>query len=295
MNKVAAVVINRNTKEFLGECLRSLLEQDFDEGLSIWVVDNGSSDGSPQMVLREFLEANLVWNTENHGYARACNQGIRHTVEPYILILNSDTRLSKGTVKEVSDFFDANQKAGIVGPRILNPDGSIQYSCRKFPSIKEAFMHAFLGLVMANNRYSAEYKDMEWSHDSVREVDWVSGAAVGIRRSFVEDVGGFDEGYFMYVEDVDICRRAWDSGWKVYYLPRGDVTHHVAMTTRSTSIRALFYHHASMLRFHLKFYQGPYKRLVNALVALGVTARFALMVGMNGFDRLRKLFGTLTA
>lgn len=294
MNKVAAVVINRNTKEFLRECLRSLLKQDFDEGLSIWVVDNGSSDGSPEMVLREFPQADLVWNTTNHGYARACNQGIRHTCEPYILILNSDTKLSSDTVREISNFFDSNAEAGIVGPRILNPDGTIQYSCRKFPSIKEAFMHAFVGLFLASNRYSAEYKEMDWSHDSVKEVDWVSGAAMALRRSFVEEVGAFDEGYFMYVEDVDICHRAWDGGWKVYYLPRGDVVHHVAMTTRSTSIRALFYHHVSMLRFHSKFYEGPYKRAVNVVVTLGVATRFALMVGMNGLDRLRRLFGALS-
>lgn len=291
MKAVAAVIVNRNTREFLRDCLESLRRQDFEGGISVWVVDNGSTDGSQEMILSDFPEVNIVWNQGNVGYARACNQGIGHSVEPYVFILNSDTVLSDDTASRVVECLEEEPQTAVVGPRLLNSDGSIQYSCRGFPSITDAFVHGFLGLFRADNPRSRRYKKMDWDHDGGGEVDWVSGAFMALRREAVERVGGFDEGYFMYVEDVDLCWRMWQAGWKVLYLPAGEVEHHVGASSRMASTRMLFHHHRSMLRFQRKTYEGPCEALVDAVVAAGVAARFLLVVAINTVYRVSAALG----
>ncbi|MFH1149521.1 MAG: glycosyltransferase family 2 protein [Actinomycetota bacterium] len=291
MMPVAALVINRNTHELLSDCLRSLQAQEYGGPITTWVVDNGSTDGSAAMVVSGFPGVQLVRNDRNVGYAAACNQGIHYSSEPVVLVMNSDTVLSPDTVRVLVEHMEANPGAAIVAPRLLNTDGSIQFSCREFPSITTAFMHAFLGLFRGDNPYSAGYKKMDWDHGGECTVDWVSGAFMALRRDAMDALGGFDEGYFMYVEDVDLCWRARQDGWTVDYLPRGDVYHHIGMSSRAVSTRMSFHHHASMLRFHRKTYRGKARRLVNPLVALGVASRFALIVALNTYYRLRSLLG----
>lgn len=294
MNEVAAVIINKDTLELLRGCLASLAQQDYEGGITVWVVDNGSTDGSPEMVLSEFPDVNLVWNEGNVGYARACNQGIESSAEPLMVLLNSDTLLTPDSIAAVTRCFERNPRAAVVGPRVLNPDGTVQYSCREFPSMQDAFFHAFLGLFSAQNRFSTRYKKMDWDHGRECEVDWVSGCFMALRREAVEAVGGFDEGYFMYVEDVDICWRLRRADWEVHYVPEGDVTHLVAQSSRLASTRMTYHHHRSMLRFHRKTYSGPVKPLVDAAVAVGVWARFVLIAVLNAYYRVRAVLGGAT-
>jgi GT2 family glycosyltransferase len=291
MTDVAAVVINRNTREMLRACLRSIMESEFDSNIEVWVVDSGSSDGSQAMVLGEFPGVNLIYNDENTGYAKACNQGLRVTSAPYVIVMNSDTVLSADTVSVVAGFLDGHPECAAAGPRILNPDGTLQLSCREFPSMWDAFAHAFLGLFRPDNRYSARYKKSGWDHDTAGEVDWVSGAFMALRREAVDAVGGFDEGYFMYVEDVDLCWRLRQAGGTVDYIGRGDVVHFVAQSSRMASTRMMLHHHVSMLRFHRRTYRGPCRHAVNLAVTIGVAARFGLIVVLNTFYRARAALG----
>lgn len=288
---VAAIVINRNTREFLRDCLHSIGSQDFSGVIKVWVVDNGSTDGSPQMVLSEYPDVNLVWNDGNIGYSKACNQAARNTGEDVLFFMNSDVSLRADTVRKVLTHLEGHPEVGIVGPRILNSDGSLQYSCREFPSIKDAFVHAFLGLFSARNTASARYKKMDWAHDQEMRVDWVSGCFMAVRRDVFEAVGGFDEDYFMYVEDVDICWRATRAGWAVGYMPSGDVYHHIGMSSQAVPTRMVLHHHLSMLRFHRRTYAGPARILVNAAVAAGIAVRFLIIVALNTFYRLRAALG----
>ncbi len=291
MRRAAAIVINRNTREFLRSCLESIGSQDIEGGVSVWVVDNGSTDGSPGMVLSEFPGVNLVVNDGNVGYARACNQGARHASEPYLFFMNSDTVLEPGTVRELVDFFESDPETAIAGPRVLNADGSLQYSCREFPSLGDAFLHAFVGLFSADNAASARYKKTGWSHDEVSEVDWVSGCFMAMRADAFRSIGGFDEGYYMYVEDVDLCWRAREAGWKVRYVPRAQVYHYIGMSSQAVPTRMVFHHHASMLRFNRKTYRGRARALVNAAVTAGIAARFLLITALNTFYRFRAALG----
>ncbi len=270
----------------LKECLLSLLEQDVQGGVGILVVDNGSCDGSPEMVLSDFPEVNLLWNQKNVGYARACNKGISLTEEPYILVMNADTVLSRNTASVVLKFFESHPDAGAVGPRILNSDGTLQFSCRDFPSLGQAVGHAFIGLFSEENPWTKKYKKKEWDHSTEREVDWISGAFMGLRREAFEQVGGFDEKYFMYVEDVDLCWRLRSKGWEVWYTPRGDVIHHIGQSSKLATTRMTYHHHRSMLRFYRKTYSGPWRPIMTSLVFLGLVLRFALVAAINGFNRL---------
>ncbi|PKQ28062.1 MAG: hypothetical protein CVT63_04680 [Candidatus Anoxymicrobium japonicum] len=287
MNAVAAVVINRNTSELLRECIETIFASEFAGGISVWVVDNGSDDGAPQMVLREFPGVDLIWNSSNAGYARACNQGINATREPYVLILNSDTALSANAVTEVIGYLERNPKAAIAAPMLRNSDGSLQYSCREFPSIKTAFVHGFLGLIRDENTCSARYKKINWDHERESNVDWVSGAFMAIRREALEEIGGFDEKYFMYVEDVDLCWRMWRAGWSVGYVPSAEVFHHIGMSSGATPARMVFHHHRGMLRFHRKSYDGPMRRTVNVAVGCGIAVRLTLIMALNACYRIR--------
>lgn len=291
MNKAAAVIINRNTRELLRDCLESIKLQEFEGGISVWVVDNGSTDGSPEMVLRDFPGMNVVWNNGNTGYSKACNQGVAATVEPYAVIMNSDTTLACDTFARVIGYLEGHPGAGIAAPLIRNPDGTVQFSCREFPSMKTAFVHAFLGLFKSDNAESVSYKQMSWDHASVRDVDWVSGAFMALSREAFDRIGGFDEKYFMYVEDVDICWRMWQSGRSVAFVPRGEVVHHIGMSSQRTPARMVFHHHRSMLRFHRRTYEGPARPLVNAAVALGIAARVVLILGLNAFYKVRRALG----
>jgi N-acetylglucosaminyl-diphospho-decaprenol L-rhamnosyltransferase len=291
LNEVAAIIINRNTREYLRDCLASLAEQEYLGGMSVWVVDNGSTDGSPEMVLSEFEGTNLVLNDENVGYARACNQGAANAGEPYLFFMNSDTVVAPGAARAIVDYFEDHPRAGVVGPRILNEDGSLQFSCREFPSINDAFLHAFVGLFSAGNAASARYKKTAWPHDAEAQADWVSGCFMAVRREAFEAVGGFDEAYFMYVEDVDLCWRVWEAGWTVDYTPAAEVVHHIGMSSQAVPARMVFHHHASMLRFHRKTYRGGARPLVNAVVAAGVASRFLLIMALNTFYRLRAALG----
>lgn len=291
MNRVAAVVINRNTRDFLRDCLASIEDQDFAGGISTWVIDNGSNDGSPEMVISEFPSANLVWNSRNTGYARACNKGIELSREPCVMIMNSDVVLRPDTVAQLVESLDRNPGTGVVGPKVLNSDGSLQYSCRRFPSIKESFVHAFVGIFKAGNPYSESYRMMDMDRETETEVDWVSGAFMALRRDALSDIRAFDDKYFMYVEDVDLCWRMRRAGWTVNYVPKAVAVHHIGMSGRQVPTRMVFCHHRSMLRFHRKTYEGPLRPLIHAVVAAGVAARFLLIVALNLFYRIRAALG----
>ncbi len=220
---VSIAVVSYNTRELLADCLRSI--QDTAAGVSheIIVVDNASSDGSAEMVSRDFPNARLIRNQENLGFARANNQAISISRGRLVLLLNSDAVLVTGTVPSMVSFMDAHPEAGIVGGQLINPDGSFQGSYADFPG--------FLGEVLLLTKLAwAIYPQTYPSYPAAqsrqeRAVDWVFGACLMARREAVEAVGLLDGEYFMYTEETDWCFRMRQAGWLVYYLPNARVVH----------------------------------------------------------------------
>ena len=286
--KAALVIVNYNTRGDLRKCLESAGREL--PGASVVVVDNGSTDGSIEMVKDEFPWVRLERNPGNPGYASACNRGIRATVEPYIFILNSDVEflpendetLSRddsklpGGIQAVLDRLDEENDIAALGPMVLNSDGSVQMSCRRFPSMFENLVHGFLGDIWPGNPLTRSYQMKDMCREGPAGVDWVSGAAMLLRREAAERVGGFDESYFMYVEDVDICWRLKEAGYRVVYDPAMRLIHHIGRTSSQQSVRMLYHHHRSMFIFFNRSYRGWRGVTLAPLVAAGLAARFAL-------------------
>jgi N-acetylglucosaminyl-diphospho-decaprenol L-rhamnosyltransferase len=270
MTEVSAVVVSYNSAADLPDCLRSLRS----EGVAdVVVVDNASADGSVEVVRRVDPDATVVETGANLGFGTAANRGAALATGDHLLILNPDTVVEPGTVKALSEALDRDPGMAAVGPRLENVDGSVYPSVRRFPDLTVAFGHAFLGLVWPRNPATRRYRMLDWDHDQpAPRVDWVSGACMLVRRSAFEMVGGFDEAYFMYVEDVDLCWRLGQAGWRIGYEPAGRVVHALGGSSRVVPYRMIAEHHRSLLRFVSKSSAGP-RRAIIPLVGAGLALR----------------------
>ncbi len=284
--ELALVIINYNTREELRSALLSIDRLEPKEELEVLVVDNGSSDGSREMVREEFPQVKLISNDLNRGYAQACNLGMLFTEAPFVMVLNSDVEFLKGHPRDLVRFLKEHPRAGAVGPQLLNSDGTLQFSCRNFPSLAVSLGHAFLGDLFPRNPFTRSYHMIDFDHCEVAEVDWISGAAMMLRRQAFEEAGGFDEGYFMYVEDVDLCWRLKRTGWKVFYCPEVKIVHHIARASSQQSTRMLFQHHRSMYRFYKRKREAEGIPLAGLFILVGIAARFVFVWSLN---RLRRI------
>jgi len=220
---VSIVVVSYNTRSLLRECLRSIVETVEGITYEIVVVDNGSSDASPQMVAEAFPEAVLIENRDNLGFAAANNQAIRLARGRHILLLNSDAVLLPGAVSCMVRFLDAHPAVGMVGAQLLNPDGSFQASFADLPTlVGEVLLLTKLARLVLPPTYPSY--PAERSREP-RPAGWVFGACLMARRAAIDDIGPLDETYFMYTEETDWCCRAHKAGWAVYYLPDAKVIH----------------------------------------------------------------------
>lgn len=212
---LSVIVVTYNTSEMTLECLRVLVTAI--EGLrsEICVVDNASSDGTADAIRETFPQVRIISNERNAGFGAANNQGMNEARGEFFLLLNSDAFPRCDAIAVLIDFLRKNPRAGVVGPRVLNVDGSLQVSCYPFPT--PGF--AWLENLWLSHGYS------RWAHDSVRRVDFVIGACLLLRRQVYEEVGGFDEQFFMYAEEADWQRRMRNMGWEAVFVPSACVTH----------------------------------------------------------------------
>lgn len=218
---VSVVVVNWNTANMLQRCLVSLEAERGTAGLEVIVVDNGSTDGSQDMVLKTFPKVQLIANRENRGFSIANNQAVGVSTGRYVFLLNSDTEVGLGSMRPLIDYGDANPSAGIIGPQLLNFDGTLQPSGREFPTPLSTVATLFgVNRLIGRPRYGTR---RDYSIPAV--VDEVSGAAMLVRREAMERVGGLDESFAWGYEDVDLCRRVRKAGWRVYYFPDAKVKH----------------------------------------------------------------------
>lgn len=224
---VSIIIVNWNTRDYLQRCLNSILQ--YTEGIDFEViaVDNASSDSSARMVEEKFPLIKLIKNKENVGFAKATNQAIRESSGRYILLLNPDTEVLESPFRVMIEFMDKNPEVGICGSRILNPDGTPQSSCARFPSVFTAFIHMTkLNNLYPDNRITRRFRMIDIDSNCVSEVDSISGVCLMASRKMMEEVGFLDESFFMYCEDLDWCYRARKKEWKIYYLPKGKIVHY---------------------------------------------------------------------
>lgn len=270
---ISVIIVNYNVREFLSNALTSLKRAL--EGLraEIFVVDNASDDGSVELVAKNFPDVHLIANPDNAGFAKANNQALAQASGTYILLINPDTVVQENTIRELIRFFAAHPDAGMAGCKILNPDGTLQLPCRRsFPTPWTAFTKTFgLSTLFPNSKLFARYNLTYLDPDTTYEVDAVSGSFMMLTREVYEKIGGLDETFFMYGEDLDWCYRVQHAGWKVYYVPATSIIHYKGESTKRSDIDELkvFYnamrvfvrkHHTGSPFFEWFIYSGIYMR-----------------------------------
>ena len=279
--EVAIAVINYNTRTWLASCLDSIFKAPPLASFEVFLVDNASTDGSVDLVKENYSSVHIIENAGNLGYSGAANQAIRTSEAKYVFVLNTDTVLDPEAIDILVEFGDAHEDMGVAGPMLLNTDGTIQISGRHFPSLMDATAHAFLGIIWPTNPFSVRYQMLDWDRQSQRSVDWVSGAAMFIRKDAAQKVGFFDERFFMYVEDMDICYRMWQDGFKVYFCPDAKVTHHLAKSSVQSSARMIIEFQRSLYRFFTKIYRHTWKWLLSPVVAVGLALRAGILIVLD--------------
>lgn len=253
--KLGVVIIHYNTSEDLERCLVSLRHAAPACEHAVMVVDNASTDPGLAGVQARFPEVRWQLNTENAGYSRAVNQGLEALDADYTLVLNPDIVVQPGSLDALLAVADANPRAGIVAPQLLNEDGTIQDSCRRFYTLRTLLMRrTVLGRIFRNDRAVADHLMRDFDHLSQRPVDWVIGGAMLVRREAVVRVGPMDERFFLYFEDVDWCYRMNQSGWDVLYTPDARFVHrHRRDSARGVTHRSFWLHLGSLITFYEKW------------------------------------------
>ena len=258
--QISVVIVSYNTKELTLNCINSVLKNNSGLETELVIIDNNSTDGSVQ-ALRKLKADRLktIENSENLGFAKAVNQGIKASSGEYILLLNSDCKLTTGILKKLFDFAQKTSDAGIVGVKLLNPEGGVQPSCYYFPGIVRAAKRYFGGANEVDKYYP--------KGSGATEVEAVVFAATLITKVALERVGLLNEGYFMYFEDLDYCKRIRKSGLKVYYLPSSEVVHYHGASGRDIADSA---NQWRRLLPSSKIYHGSLKHyLIIAIMWLG--------------------------
>jgi GT2 family glycosyltransferase len=282
-------IANWNTKKDLQDCLQSLEAVRDEVPFEVIVVDNASKDGSAEMVASLFPWVRLIRMQKNVYFTGAHNHALTIRNAPHAFLLNSDTIVHPGALKTLFEYCITNPDVGVIGPKLLNPDGSLQFSCRRFPNpIATLFRNTVLGKMFPNNRFTREYLMTDWSHDVSREVDWVSGAAMFVTHSAMAKVGFLDPNYGMFCEDVDWCFRVNKAGFKVVYVPQAEITHAIGRSTNQAAKKMLLRFHASMLRFYrvnmLPELFLPLRPLAYVGAAMALFARASIFIVKILFD-----------
>jgi len=269
-HKLSIIIVSWNVKDLLRRCLNSVIESlRSGEGQQLsWqliVVDNASTDGSEAMLREEFPQVHLIANEENVGFTRGNNQGIAFSDGRYVVLLNPDTEIVGHALEEMVAYMEAHHQVGALGPQLLDPDGQVQSSRRRFPSLSTAYMEStFLQQWFPESDILRRYYVLDSSDDETQAVDWVVGACLLMRREALEEVGPLDERFFMYSEELDWCYRVKKLGWRVVYLPTAQVIHHLGKSSEQVlPVRHIQFQRSKVLFFkkHHGYWKGEILRL----------------------------------
>jgi len=287
---LSVVIVSYNSREMLGKCLKAAMNASRGLGVEFLVVDNHSEDGSSDLVAEQFPRVRLMQNAENRGFAAACNQGIRESRGRIILLLNPDAFLRKRPLADMLEFMQRHPKAGVCGARLIEEDGELQPPFVHFPTpLSSLFSETRLGRLFPRSHHLIRPEVVARSLRGPIRVDWVSGACFMVRKKAIDEVGLMDEGYFLYFEETDWCRRMATRGWQVWFIPHARVSHLGGRSLDEKASSGPFesYHAEHMLksrRRHMRKYYGQWGMLVTEVVDLGL---YSILFLKNRFRRGR--------
>lgn len=251
---ISVIIVNWNTKEMLLDCLKSLTKQNISYTNEIIVVDNGSTDGSQEAVRAAFPDVQIIENNANLGFAKANNIGILKSRGRYVCLINSDVIVMDNCLQHLMTFMDSNTKIGIAGPKILNPNLTLQNSCRSLPTLWNNLSPA-LGLdkIFKNMPFFSGVNMRFFDHRSVRKVEALAGCCLIIRKTALDQVGLFDEQYFIYFEETDLCKRFGQAGWDIVFCPDASIIHHHGASSAKDPARFNIEQMKSQMKYWKKY------------------------------------------
>ncbi len=278
---LSILIVNWNVRDLLRECLRSIAAGQGNLTLELIVVDSASADGSADMVATEFPWVTLIRCAENVGFPRGNNIALARARGRALLLLNPDTVIVGNALPTLLAYLDAHPDVGVVGPQLLNPDASVQSSRRRFPTVLTGYFEStwLQGLAPGLLR---RYYALDLPDDASADVDWLMGACLLVPRAVYEQVGGLDEGYFMYSEELDWCRRIKATGRRVVYYPAAQVIHHAGQS----SDQAITARHVNFQRAKLRYYRKYHGRAAAAALRLFLLASYAWQLALEGVKGL---------
>jgi GT2 family glycosyltransferase len=289
---LSIIILNWNAKDLLKDCINSIYENTKDLNYEIIIVDNNSSDGSCDMVKENFLHienCDLIENKDNKGFASGNNQAIRIAKGNAILLLNPDTLINADVIKKTYECLVQDEKLGVTGCKVLNPDGTLQLACRRMaPRPKDAFFKLFgISKLFKSNKNLTRYNLTHVSEDEFLDVDSVSGCFLMIKREVIDRIGLLDETFFMYGEEMDWCMRAKKEGYIVRYCPVGTIIHYKGESSKKLGVKATYEFYRAMIIFYNKYNKGESIFLFDwivyvGIVLLGMVAIIKNMLTPNG-------------
>jgi len=270
---ISFIIVTYNSEKYIRECLNHILDA-ADIPYEIIVVDNDSKDSTRQIVKNEFKSVRLIESDKNLGYAYGVNTGVRNANKDIIFLLNPDARILPSNLLDSITYISSNH-VGVLGPKVTNPhDAGRQFSARRFPTLRTGIFNksSIFTSLIPNNKFSREYLNPIVSDDKLQQIDWVSGCAMIFRKDVFNLIGGFDEDFFVFYEDIDFCNRLNKTGYKVVYNPAVVVSHEIGISKTVPTIRINYERHRGMWVYYLKHFQR--NGLLDAIVVCGIILRF---------------------
>ncbi len=274
---ISVVIVNWNTQKLLAQCLHTVFADLDHAGLheraEVFVIDNASSDDSVTMIRSQFPRVTVIENSHNPGFATANNQALRQCAGEYVLLLNPDTEVLPSTLRTLIAFAQTQPKAGIITPRILNPDCSLQESTYPLPSLmREVWRMFHLDKLHALGIYRMH----DWDLKQPREVESALGACLLVRRSVLAQIGLLDEDYFMYSEEIDLCARARKAGWQIWWVPQAQVIHYGGQSTRQVAVAMFLTLYEGKVKYFRKHLGARDTRLYKSVLMGAALARLSV-------------------
>jgi GT2 family glycosyltransferase len=270
--EISVIIVSYNTRAMTLDCLRVLYEKLDSVNAEVWLVDNASNDGSVEAVRDAFPNVQVIANEKNGGFGAANNQAMKRARGDFFLLLNSDAFPLEGAIQTLLEYSKGHHDVAVVGPRLLNGDGSLQPSCWKFPSPMRAVVENIgLASLLPHHPHFGDYS--RWAHDEERAVDFVIGACMLVRREVYEQIGGFDEEFFLYAEETDWQRRMTDKGWKIVFTPQAQVTHLGGASGASEKVKVNSHFFEGLDRYERKHHGLGGLLVLRLAMTLGCLAR----------------------
>ena len=275
---LSIIIVSWNVRGLLQACLQSIDTNRHDIALEVIVVDGASADGSPEMVGELFPGVNLIACDENVGFPRGNNIGLAQANGRYLLLLNPDTEIKGDALPKMLAYLEKHPEVGLVGPQLINSDGSIQSSRRRFPKLATGLVESTWLEQVAPKAVLRHYYVQDLPDDETADVDWVTGACMLTRREIYATLGGMDEDYFMYSEELDWCRRIKDAGWRIIYFPEAQVLHHVG----KSSEQAVTARHINFQRAKLRYFRKYHGAATTAVLRTVLLLNYLWQIGVEG-------------